>query len=417
MKKKILALLATFTLMSCSNAENNLISEFDQNINTFSKSDRNYDVLAMIQEANKVYQQRNPELVKLKYQAMRESPFAFYRSTAYLFYDYISKMSNLNSPLKFNIQGDLHLENIGTYKTSTGRVSYDFNDFDDSSVAPYSWDLARSAVSIILSSEEIGFKKSKFDNFIEDYFVHYYNYLENKPAGSYSSPADLREFTKPANKLIEEISGTPYSVIISKFVSGEKLKYSDKVKEINPELKKQIANGLQSAGLNIIPKDIGYYISGKGSLGRYRYIVYGESAKNKGESVIFELKEAVPPAVAKITGKRSTSEAQRVLQMAKYFVPDLSEYMGTVKINQIDYFIRKILPNERINLAKLDNSDDFKKHIKMVAYLTAHAHGKSGKVNAILNERKNIEKALIDFSLNYANVVKQDYKTFEKSDL
>ena len=44
------------------------------------------DPMPQIQQFHAPLLTRNPELVKLKYQAMSESPFIFYRATAFLFY-------------------------------------------------------------------------------------------------------------------------------------------------------------------------------------------------------------------------------------------------------------------------------------------------------------------------------------------
>lgn len=70
------------------------------------------------------------EMVQLKYQAMSESAFRFFRGTCDLFYQDLATWKALpKSPLSW-ICGDLHVENFGSYKSDEGQVYFDLNDFD-----------------------------------------------------------------------------------------------------------------------------------------------------------------------------------------------------------------------------------------------------------------------------------------------
>lgn len=58
-------------------------------------------------------QGRDPERLKLKYAAMSQNPFIFFRGSCHLFYEDWSVGSELDqAPLAW-ICGDLHLENFG----------------------------------------------------------------------------------------------------------------------------------------------------------------------------------------------------------------------------------------------------------------------------------------------------------------
>ena len=59
---------------------------------------------------------RDPRLLRRKYRAMRDNPFAFFRGTAHLFYEALPSHPVLaDAPLAWCC-GDLHLENLGVYK-------------------------------------------------------------------------------------------------------------------------------------------------------------------------------------------------------------------------------------------------------------------------------------------------------------
>jgi uncharacterized protein (DUF2252 family) len=78
---------------------------------------------------------------------MRASPFAFLRGSCHLFYDRLPRGGIFrSSPLAWSC-GDLHLENFGSFKGDNRLVYFDINDFDESALAPASWDLSTSAPS------------------------------------------------------------------------------------------------------------------------------------------------------------------------------------------------------------------------------------------------------------------------------
>ncbi len=78
---------------------------------------------------------RDPERLDMKYEAMRQSPFAFFRGTCHLFWEDWPRDSPLNSaPVTWEC-GDLHFENFGTYKGDNRLVYFDINDFDEAVLA------------------------------------------------------------------------------------------------------------------------------------------------------------------------------------------------------------------------------------------------------------------------------------------
>ncbi|MDB5139616.1 MAG: hypothetical protein JWR12_1532 [Mucilaginibacter sp.] len=90
-----------------------------------------------------------PDMVQLKYEAMTENSFRFYRGTCHLFYEDLSKANPLPlSPLGW-ICGDLHVENYGSYKGDNKLVYFDLNDFDEGILAPVCYELARMVTSIL----------------------------------------------------------------------------------------------------------------------------------------------------------------------------------------------------------------------------------------------------------------------------
>src|ERR1700761_6408039 len=96
-----------------------------------------------------------PDKLPLKYEAMAENAFAFYRGTCHLFYEDLAAAEALPlSPLTW-ICGELHIENFGSYKGDNKLVYFDLNDFDEALLAPASYELARMVTSIFIAFENM----------------------------------------------------------------------------------------------------------------------------------------------------------------------------------------------------------------------------------------------------------------------
>jgi uncharacterized protein (DUF2252 family) len=108
----------------------------------------------------------DPTAWRGKFRKMASSPFAFYRGSAALFYRDIRDGDD--DPFldertsRVWIQGDLHCDNFGTYMNSAGVLVFDVNDFDESYVGAFTWDLKRLAASLAL----LGYQKALADDAI-----------------------------------------------------------------------------------------------------------------------------------------------------------------------------------------------------------------------------------------------------------
>src|SRR5262245_5091525 len=96
------------------------------------------DPVAQLERANAT---RDPALVPLRVGRMVASPFAYYRGAADMMaFDLASTRS---IPVTAQLCGDAHCMNFGFYGSPAGMVVFDVNDFDETAVGPWSWDLKR----------------------------------------------------------------------------------------------------------------------------------------------------------------------------------------------------------------------------------------------------------------------------------
>ena len=102
---------------------------------------------------------RIENLVPIRYSRMMASPFAFYRGSASIMAHDLSHTPN--SGLNLQICGDCHLLNFGGFATPERKLVFDINDFDETSLAPWEWDVKRLAASMVIAGQSNGFKASE----------------------------------------------------------------------------------------------------------------------------------------------------------------------------------------------------------------------------------------------------------------
>ena len=111
-----------------------------------------FDPVAVLVEQN---ESRLPELVPVRMGRMIESAFAFYRGTAILMARDL--VSTPNTGVAVHSCGDAHLMNFGMFASPERTLLFDINDFDETSRAPWEWDVKRLAVSMTLAARDAGF--------------------------------------------------------------------------------------------------------------------------------------------------------------------------------------------------------------------------------------------------------------------
>jgi uncharacterized protein (DUF2252 family) len=98
---------------------------------------------------------RLPELVPLRVGRMAASPFAFLRGSAGLMAYDLAHGTPVTG-IRAQLCGDAHAGNFGLYGDARGGLVMDLNDFDETALGPWEWDLKRLAASLVLAGREAG---------------------------------------------------------------------------------------------------------------------------------------------------------------------------------------------------------------------------------------------------------------------
>ena len=102
---------------------------------------------------------RLESLIPLRMQRMAASPFAFLRGSAAVMAWDLAHAPSMG--LDVVIDGDCHIDNFGLFGTPQNEVVLDMNDFDETTIGPWEWDIKRLAASINLAGRQNGLSRKQ----------------------------------------------------------------------------------------------------------------------------------------------------------------------------------------------------------------------------------------------------------------
>ena len=143
---------------------------------------------------------RIPDLVPLRHGRMAQSPFTFYRGSAFTMAQDLA--GTPSSGLRVQCGGDSHLVNFRGLATAERQVIFALNDLDETLPAPWEWDLKRLAASIVVACRDNGLSESVAKDAVLGCVR---SYRERMAEFSEMKVLDLWYFSIEANMLIAGI--------------------------------------------------------------------------------------------------------------------------------------------------------------------------------------------------------------------
>ena len=121
---------------------------------------KSYDRKGKIHESIEHHNREVPNSFrKEKFKKMKTSPYAFFRGSNHIFWsdfagDWQIHRFGGSTFSRTWLQGDAHVYNMGAYLNNLGNIVFGFDDYDDSLVADYRYDIWRFATSMVLDARE-----------------------------------------------------------------------------------------------------------------------------------------------------------------------------------------------------------------------------------------------------------------------
>jgi uncharacterized protein (DUF2252 family) len=374
-----------------------------------------------------------PDMVQLKYEAMTENAFRFYRATCHLFYEDLSNAEALPlSPLTW-ICGDLHIENYGSYKGDNKLVYFDMNDFDESLLAPSAYELARMVTSIFIAFDALDIEPEKADKMAQLFLKTYSATLVKGKAISLeprTAKGIVCDFLTEAARNKEKDILRKQAVGSKKklMLSLENEKHFELDKKLRKELKHHVNDWIATSSdgpYNYKTKSAVFRIAGTGSLGLKRYLLLLKSTNTKNKYLLVDMKQAIKSSVQPYVPVQQLAwdtEAERIIAIQKRMQNVSASLLSTTIFRDESYVIQELQPvKDTINFKLLkDDYRDIYQVIDDMAALVASAQLRSGGIqgSSIIDDLSAFGKSdewqpvLLDYAKQYAKKVKDDYEEF-----
>jgi uncharacterized protein (DUF2252 family) len=374
-----------------------------------------------------------PDMVQLKYEAMADNAFRFYRGTCHLFYEDLSTVTTIPlSPLTW-ICGDLHLENFGSYKGDNKLVYFDLNDFDESVLAPASYELMRMLTSIFIAFDALDIEPVKALKMAQLYLKSYSATLAKGKAISIeprTAKGIVCEFLSAAERstardVLKKRTISKKNKIMLSLEDERHFKIDKKLKhELKAHINEWIANS-SDGPYNYKVKSMVFRLAGTGSIGLKRYLFLLKSTTTKNKYLFVDMKQSRQSSVMPYTKVQQLdwpTEAERIITVQQRMQNVSAALLSTTVFREEAYVIQELQPVKDTIKFKLlkDQYRDIYQVIDDMAALTASAQLRSGGIqgSAIIDELaafgrdKGWQDHLVSYAKKYAAKVKRDYKQY-----
>jgi uncharacterized protein (DUF2252 family) len=374
-----------------------------------------------------------PDMVQLKYEAMTENAFRFYRGTCHLFYEDLSKTEPLPlSPLAW-ICGDLHIENFGSYKGDNKLVYFDLNDFDESILAPACYELTRMVTSIFIAFEALEIEPEKAMKMAQLFVKTYSKTLTSGKAISLeprTAKGIVCDFLTAADKAREKDILKKRTISKKKklMLSLEDERHFKLDKKLKSELIAHVNEWIKTSSdgpYNFEVKSAVFRLAGTGSIGVKRYLFLLKSTNTKNKYLLVDMKQSTPSSILPYITTRQLAwgnEAERITTVQKRMQNVSSSLLSTTVFRGESYVIQELQPVKDTIKFKLlkDEYRDIYQVIDDMATLTASAELRSGGIqgSSIIDDlsafglSQDWQEDVINYAQKYAEKVKRDYKQF-----
>ena len=381
---------------------------------------------------------------------MLASPFAFLRGSAAVMIQDIATAPTTG--LTVQACGDMHVSNFGVFASAERSLVFAINDFDETYVGAWEWDLKRLVASAVVSGRFLGGDRVLCESAARSVVQSYRQHLAEYAKMGYLdlwyaniTEADLLQALpapskEKANQLLTKARQRTHLQVLEKttdlidnqqhivespplVVWVETIRRGEPIIETIAQLIQGYLGSISSDRRFLVSRyrilDVARKVVGVGSVGTRCWIVYLQGV-DAGDPLFLQIKEAQPSVLAPHTktlchyrlpddhqGHRVVT-GQRLIQGA----PDI--FLGWSELDGVHYYIRQLrdmkggvkLEPGKFRLASLSD------YCGICGWALALAHAKSGDAAMLagyMGENEALDDALVKFAFAYADQTEQDY--------
>lgn len=316
---------------------------------------------------------RQKDLIPLRMGRMAASPFAFLRGSAVVMAWDLSHTPDCGIPVVMD--GDAHVNNFGLFGTPQRDVIFDLNDFDETVIGPWEWDLKRLVASVNVAGRENGLNRkerraavlrcvegyrwnaNRLQNMgvLDTWYLHAYPGRQSPLVKI--DPKAMAVFKKAVDKALTQTNGTLLTKTAERKVDGAwRLREDPPVlTRIDGATREKVIDALNEYSETLTPErrymlsryhivDVVHRVVGVGSVGTRAYmaLLFGNGDT---DPLFLQVKEAIVPAHAPYVPKLPETvdhQGKRVVTGQRALQASSDLLLGWTSIDGRPYYVRQM---------------------------------------------------------------------------
>lgn len=389
-------------------------------------------------------QGRLEKLKPIRAKRMSVSPFTFYRGMpSQMLFD--QAWEQHHSGLFQQICGDCHLSNFGGFASPERNLLFGINDFDETLVAPFEWDLKRLATSFLIAAQDVGLGNrvglKAIKTMLNSYRQQLLENMELSPlqvwyekvdASTLLENTECRKLRKKREKHLDSAQKRNAHSVLPKltqqdketgfrhFIDDEPLlwhpksnePFSKNVDEFFRQYRDSLKYDRQVLFDRYQRTDVAFKVVGVGSVGTRSAIALFQDADR--EPLILQMKEASPSILSPLFPEKVKHEGERVVYGQQLMQAASDIFLGYSTLGQ--HFHVRQLRDMKISVDLTDMDDEyFHEYAESCGLALAHAHAKAGNADVLmgyLGEGNTMVEVLQEYATQSMERNLNDYQHF-----
>jgi len=406
------------------------------------------DPISLLEEANKT---RLQNLVPIRFGRMSLSAFTFYRGTADIMAYDLAKTPV--SGIQAQLCGDAHISNFGVFASPERRQVFDVNDFDETLVGPWEWDVKRMAASVVLAGRQKGYtaqesrqaamrcvqryRESMQQFALMNHLDVWYYHIDvetilamlrgmsggkrlQKRVEEASAKASKRTRIETFPKLAETVNGQyqikdeppliyhydPLDTSKNNLDTGEWRAMVRGFLESLSEERRVIVMQYRAV-------DLAQKVVGVGSVGTRCSIVLCLGGAEGDDPLIMQIKEAGPSVLESYLGaSHHANHGERVVVGQRMMQAASDIFLGWSTFNGMDFYARQLRDMKLSAEIETLVPVGFTAYVELCATALARAHARTSdpaKISGYLGNGDTFDRAIATFAETYADQAERDH--------
>lgn len=391
-------------------------------------------------------QGRLADLAPVRARRMSVSPFTYYRGMpSLMLYD---QAFESHSGLFSQICGDCHLMNFGGFASPERNLLFGINDFDETMVAPFEWDLKRLVTSLVIAARELGESDRTAQDaiavLVQAYHEHMQDMTELSPLQIWYESIDAKELLaetenrrirKKREKNLKSAHTRTTASVLPKLTARDGMTgrrhfvdeglllrhptpcdpFASNVDAFFSRYRNSLKSDRQVLFDRYECTDVALKVVGVGSVGTRTAIALFEDGDRA--PLILQMKEARASVLAPVLHTPEKHQGERVVHGQQLMQAASDIFLGFASHGKhhTPYYVRQLRDMKvSVDLEDMDRAY-LLEYAKSCGMALAHAHGKAGNADVILayiGQGEVFTEVMQRYAVAYADRNEQDYQQF-----